>query len=100
MTISSYCRAKYHELEWKVWCFGIRMGKLASSSPKFRSRAWYIVPAVILGAIAFNGISSADLNYFASGYLALLIAQLGVLGIYVIINRLKLNQAKQKSHSD
>jgi hypothetical protein len=76
------------------------MGKLASSPPRFRSRAWYIVPGAILGAIAFGGISSTDLNYFVSGYLALLIAQLGVLGIYLLINRQKLSQAKQKSHSD
>jgi hypothetical protein len=76
------------------------MGKLASTSPRFRSRAWYIIPAAILGAIAFNGVSGANLNYFVSGYLVLLIAQLGVVGIYLIVNRLKASQAKNHSISD
>jgi hypothetical protein len=76
------------------------MGKLASSAPRFRSRAWYIIPAAVLGAIAFYGVSSTDLNYFVSGYLVLLIAQSGVLGIYLLVNRLKVSQSKNRSISD
>jgi hypothetical protein len=57
------------------------MGKPIASRA-LDSKLWLVVAAAIAGIGIFGAISAADLNYFVSGYLTLLAAQLGVWGMY------------------
>jgi hypothetical protein len=70
-------------------CQNSYMGKLTPPLNKWRSRSWQAVPYTLLGTILFAWVSSAHLNQFFSVYLVLLAAQLGTVGIYLLMNRLR-----------
>jgi hypothetical protein len=65
-----------------------------------KSRFGQVLPYALFGAIVFAGVSSADLNQYFSAYLVLLIAQLGTIGIYLLLRQLKSRHSKadQTSH--
>ena len=51
--------------------------------------SWQVLPYILLGAILFAGISSSQIDGYLSIYLVLLVAQLGTLGIYLLMRSLK-----------
>jgi hypothetical protein len=53
------------------------------------TKSWQALPYTLMGAILFAWVSSAHLNPYLSIYLALLAAQLGTVGIYLVMRRLK-----------
>jgi hypothetical protein len=67
------------------------MGK-SSGTSALNSRMWLFVAAAVAGIGIFEAISAADLNFYLSGYLALLAAQLGVFVLYWNYRRLKSNR--------
>lgn len=73
------------------------MDKLTSPLTSLKSKAGQILPYTLFGAIVFAWVSSAHLNQFFSAYLVLLAAQLGTLGIYLLLRQLK---SKDRKHSD
>ncbi|WP_309743457.1 MULTISPECIES: hypothetical protein [unclassified Chamaesiphon] len=50
---------------------------------------WQLLPYTLLGTSLFAWVSSAHLNQFFSVYLVLLAAQLGTVGIYLLMGWLK-----------
>ncbi|WP_373542017.1 hypothetical protein [Chamaesiphon sp.] len=65
------------------------MHKLTPPVNDVRSRSWQLFPYTLLGTILFAAVSSAHLNQYLSVYLVLLAAQLGTVGIYFLMRRLK-----------
>lgn len=65
------------------------MGKNTPPLDKWQMKSWQTVPYALLGTILFAWISSAHLNQYLSVYLVLLAAQLGTVGIYLLMRRLK-----------
>ncbi|MCY7337797.1 MAG: hypothetical protein LH613_16555 [Chamaesiphon sp.] len=65
------------------------MSKLTPPIDNLRPRAWQLLPYTLLGTILFAWVSSAHLNQYFSAYLVLLAAQLGTVGIYLLMRRLK-----------
>jgi hypothetical protein len=73
------------------------MGKVIAPLTKSRSRwrsrsfgsSWQVLPSIGLGAILFAGISSSQIDGYLSVYLVLLAAQLGTVGIYLLMRSLK-----------
>jgi hypothetical protein len=67
----------------------IYMSKLTPPVNDVRSRSWQLLPYTLLGAVLFAWVSSAHLNNYFAVYLVLLAAQLGTVGIYFLMRRLK-----------
>ena len=65
------------------------MSKLTPPIYNLRSRPWQLLPYTLLGTILFAWVSSAHLDGYFSAYLVLLAAQLGTVGIYLLMRRLK-----------
>jgi hypothetical protein len=53
------------------------------------TKSWQVLPYTLMGAILFAWVSSAQLNPYLSIYVALLAAQLGTVGIYLVMRRLR-----------
>ncbi len=65
------------------------MSKFTPLSIEWKSRLGQILPYSLFGAIVFMGVSSTHLDGFFSAYLILAIAQLGTVGIYLLLRQLK-----------
>ena len=61
------------------------MSKLTPSITK----SWQVLPYTLMGAVLFAWVSSAQLNPYLSIYVVLLAAQLGTVGIYLVMRRLR-----------
>jgi hypothetical protein len=70
------------------------MSKLPPSPLDVKSRSVQLVPFAIFGAIVFGWVSSAHLDGYFSVYITLLMAQLGTLGIYLLLRQLKSRRSK------
>jgi hypothetical protein len=78
------------------------MGKIAPPSNNSKSR-WgqlQLLPYTLLGTILFAWVSSAHLNQFVSVYLVLLAAQLGTVGMYLLMGWLKSKHRQNRSPTD
>jgi hypothetical protein len=62
---------------------------MAKLTPLLTKSTWQLLPYTLLGTILFAWVSSAHLNQFFSVYLVLLAAQLGTVGIYLLMGWLK-----------
>jgi len=62
---------------------------MAKFTPPLTKSTWQLLPYTLLGTILFAWGSSAHLNQFFSGYVVLLAAQLGTVGIYLLMGWLK-----------
>jgi hypothetical protein len=73
------------------------MGKITPPLNKWRSRwrsrsigsPWQLLPYTLLGTVLFAWVSSTDIDGYLSVYLVLLAAQLGTVGIYLVMRSLK-----------
>ena len=65
------------------------MSKLNLDLINLKSRSGQILPYALFGTLLFAWVSSAHLNQFFAAYLILLVAQLGTLGIYLLLRHLK-----------
>jgi hypothetical protein len=71
------------------------MSKSSKPAIDWRMKSWQALPYTLLGTILFAWGSSMDLNPYVSGYIVLLVAQLGTVGIYLLINRARKHQNRQ-----
>jgi hypothetical protein len=62
---------------------------MAKLTPPLAKSTWQLLPYTLLGTMLFAWVSSAHLNQFFAGYLVLLAAQLGTVGIYLLMGWLK-----------
>ena len=62
---------------------------MAKRTPLLTKSTWQLLPYTLLGTILFAWVSSAHLDRFFAGYLVLLGAQLGTVGIYLVMGWLK-----------
>jgi hypothetical protein len=77
------------------------MGKLTPPANDSKSRfGFQLLPYTLLGTILFAGVSSAHLNQFVSVYVVLLAAQLGTVGIYVLMGWLKSKYRQNRSSTN
>jgi hypothetical protein len=51
------------------------------------TKSWQVLPYALMGTVLFAWVSSAHLNPYLSIYLSLLAAQLGTVGIYLVMRR-------------
>ncbi len=71
------------------------MPKLTKPAIDWRSKSWQILPYTLLGTILFAWVSSADLHPYASAYIVMLAAQLGTLGIYLLMGWARKQQQRR-----
>ena len=62
---------------------------MAKLTPLLTKSTWQLLPYTLLGTVLFAWVSSAHLDGYFSAYLVLLAAQLGTVGIYLLMARLK-----------
>jgi hypothetical protein len=71
------------------------MNKNNQKMPLLRSKNLRFLPYILFGVFLFYFNSNFDTNYFIKGYSALLEAQLGIVIIYLLMNKLsKKNKPK------